>query len=317
MMMNEPGLPGGVNPLDFLYKLATQRGLTRPEFHQLGEQGLPHNKIFMWQCSFHNIVAQGSGRSKKEAKVAAARAVRDQLNFGELPPPPTFQSVMEKKKRKFQSDSGGENADNGNEAKSRKYDYSRHFQCYSGGNQQSNMMGLPYGYLPDRQSAGNGMMMGNDGCFEAYYNDPYMINMMESEQTAYEQPPDATASPMGKGFMSRLSKLDRYVIKRHTEIYPTDAQLTAVLKLVADVEDAIKKVSKEWNEASDNKIKIEGLVSCFELIFLASSYRQPSLELFPLSLCALRAFSDSQGFLFVLVKKYMQLMSIFFSGKSR
>ena len=32
-------LPGGVNPLDFLYKLATQRALQPPEFKQVTEQG--------------------------------------------------------------------------------------------------------------------------------------------------------------------------------------------------------------------------------------------------------------------------------------
>ena len=32
-------LPGGVNPLDFLYKLATQRSLQPPEFKQVTEQG--------------------------------------------------------------------------------------------------------------------------------------------------------------------------------------------------------------------------------------------------------------------------------------
>ena len=128
--MAELGLPGGVNPLDFLHKLATQRGLPRPDFVQVGEQGLPHNKVFVWQCSFYQVVAQGSGRSKKEAKVAAARAVRDQLNFNELPPPPTFQSQMERKlKRRLNSN--GDFAGNGAEsAKAQKYDYSLHFQCY-------------------------------------------------------------------------------------------------------------------------------------------------------------------------------------------
>ena len=130
--MTDLGLPGGVNPLDFLHKLATQRGLPRPDFAQVGEQGLPHNKVFVWQCSFYQVVAQGSGRSKKEAKVAAARAVRDQLNFNELPPPPTFQSQMERKlKRRLNSN--GEFAGNGAEssaAKAQKYDYSLHFQCY-------------------------------------------------------------------------------------------------------------------------------------------------------------------------------------------
>ena len=131
--MTDLGLPGGVNPLDFLHKLATQRGLPRPDFVQVGEQGLPHNKVFVWQCSFYQVVAQGSGRSKKEAKVAAARAVRDQLNFNELPPPPTFQSQMERKlKRRMNSNGSCGDFANGAEssAKVQKYDYSLHFQCY-------------------------------------------------------------------------------------------------------------------------------------------------------------------------------------------
>ena len=50
---------------------------------------------------------------------------------------------------------------------------------------------------------------------------------------------------MGKNFMSRLSKLDRYVIKRHSEIYPPEEHLTNVLKLVSDVEEVMKQVSQE------------------------------------------------------------------------
>ena len=64
-----------------------------------------------------------------------------------------------------------------------------------------------------------------------------------------------------KAFMSRLSKLDRYVIKRHTEIYPSEDHLKGVLKLVSDVEEVMKSVSEEWNKAEGNDIKIEGLVS--------------------------------------------------------
>jgi len=250
-MMAEPGLPGGVNPLDFLHKLATQRGLTRPEFLQLGEQGLPHNKLFMWQCSFHNVVAQATGRSKKEAKVAAARAVRDQLNFEELPPAPTHQSVMEKKKRKFEADGTGGAPQ---KEKSRKYDYASHFQCYGSGNQQGfGMMGLPYGYLPT-----NGM----DQMGDPYSYGPYMgmeDGAMGDPNMAYQQ------QDMGKNFMSRLSKLDRYVIKRHSEIYPPEEHLTNVLKLVSDVEEVMKQVSQEWNKAPENDIKIEGLVRVGDL----------------------------------------------------
>jgi len=248
-MMTEAGLPGGVNPLDFLHKLATQRGLTRPEFLQLGEQGLPHNKLFMWQCSFNNVVAQATGRSKKEAKVAAARAVRDQMNFEELPPAPTHQSVMEKKKRKFEGEGGA--PPNPDSKKSKKYDYARHFQAYGSGNPQGfGMMGVPYGYLPP-----NGMEFGFDQFMgmEDGSGDPNMSGGPYQQQDP------------GKGFMSRLSKLDRYVIKRHSEIYPSEDHLNGVLKLVSDVEEVMKQVSQEWNKVEENDIKIEGMVRVGDL----------------------------------------------------
>ena len=44
-------------------------------------------KTFVWHCSFNKLVAQGSGRSKKEAKIAAAKAIRDNLDYASLPPP--------------------------------------------------------------------------------------------------------------------------------------------------------------------------------------------------------------------------------------
>eukprot|EP00093_Oithona_nana_P010101 10101.XXX_52713_54495_1 [CDS] Oithona nana genome sequencing. len=253
--MAELGLPGGVNPLDFLHKLATQRGLPRPDFVQVGEQGLPHNKVFVWQCSFYQVVAQGSGRSKKEAKVAAARAVRDQLNFNELPPPPTFQSQMERKlKRRLNSN--GDFAGNGAEsAKAQKYDYSLHFQCYSGGT--GGPAGTPYGYLPmgpNKNSVG--------GPIDPFSSDPFALASDDSYSNAEYGVSDADSSmaAFNKGFMSRLSKLDRYVIKRHTEIYPKDQQLNSILGLVGDVEQAMKQVSSEWNEGEENSVKVEGLV---------------------------------------------------------
>ena len=96
----KPNLPGGVNSLDFLYKLATQRGLKAPDFKQVTEQGPAHMKTFVWHCSFNNLVAQGTGRSKKEAKVAAAKAIRDALDYDKLPPPPNCHSSAERKRRK-------------------------------------------------------------------------------------------------------------------------------------------------------------------------------------------------------------------------
>ena len=115
------------------------------------------------------------------------------------------------------------------------------------------MMGVPYGYLPT-----NGMQMGE---MDPFSYDPYMgiggmDGMGDNPGAAYQQQQD-----MSKGFMSRLSKLDRYVIKRHSEIYPTEDHLSGVLKLVSSLEEVMKQVSEEWNKAPENDIKIEGLVS--------------------------------------------------------
>ena len=66
-------------------------------------------KTFVWTCNFHGLEAQGVGRSKKEAKIAAAKALKDQIDVAALPPvsekkrkaPPAreAQSPSQKKKR--------------------------------------------------------------------------------------------------------------------------------------------------------------------------------------------------------------------------
>ncbi len=43
---------------------------------QLVEQGPSHMRTFVWECTFHNMTAQGQGRSKKDAKNAAAKAIK-------------------------------------------------------------------------------------------------------------------------------------------------------------------------------------------------------------------------------------------------
>ena len=50
---------------------------------QLSEDGPPHDKVFRWSCEFQGYFALGSGKSKKEAKMNAAKSVQDQLNIGE------------------------------------------------------------------------------------------------------------------------------------------------------------------------------------------------------------------------------------------
>merc|ERR1712110_1401407 len=133
-----------------------------------------------------------------------------------------------------QGDGNGAGPQKMDSKKSRKYDYASHFQCYGSGNQGFGMMGVPYGYLPT-----NGMQMGG------------MDRMGDNSGAAYHQQQD-----MSKSFMSRLSKLDRYVIKRHSEIYPTEDHLSGVLKLVSSLEEVMKQISEGWNKVPENDIKI-------------------------------------------------------------
>ena len=119
-------------------------------------------------------------------------------------------------------------------------------------------MATPYGYLPN-----NGKNA--PGPIDPFSNDPFAVGGADDSfaNTAADynvSDADSSMSAFNKGFMSRLSKLDRYVIKRHTEIYPTDEQLNSLLAMVGDVEQAMKQVSSEWNESEENTVKVEGLV---------------------------------------------------------
>ncbi len=64
------------NPSHFLFTVSSRRGLPAPVFEQVVEQGPPHMRTYVWQCQFHGYTAQGQGRTKKEAKAAAARAIQ-------------------------------------------------------------------------------------------------------------------------------------------------------------------------------------------------------------------------------------------------
>ena len=115
------GLPGGCNPADVLFKLAHARGIKAPVFQQVGtafsfinmfvvmlqvsEQGPPHAKTFTCACSFLEVgcccsdwcwspasfsyqgqhQSEGQGRSKKEARNAAAKRLIEQLDLSTLP----------------------------------------------------------------------------------------------------------------------------------------------------------------------------------------------------------------------------------------
>ena len=75
--------PGAMNPWDFLYKLASQRAMPPPTFKQISEAGPPHQRIYIWQGEFFGMTVQRQGRSKKGAKVAAAKAIKSNIKEDE------------------------------------------------------------------------------------------------------------------------------------------------------------------------------------------------------------------------------------------
>ena len=72
--------PGMQNPVDFLYKSASQRGMPAPCFEELAAHGPPNMRSYIMQCTFWKITAQGQGRTKKEAKQEAAKAIKARMD---------------------------------------------------------------------------------------------------------------------------------------------------------------------------------------------------------------------------------------------
>ena len=161
-------------------------------------------KTFVWSCAFNGLEAEGIGRSKKEAKAAAAKFLKEQLDLDSLPQP------GEKKRKSPATNQKGPQPF----SKKKKTDFPpRHF--------------FP-GQFPADQP---------DGCFADNANEEGGVGGL---------PP---CPPMNYGpgpiFYSRLSKLDRNVIRKHKEIYPGEAELAIILELVGDTEEAMKLVAEE------------------------------------------------------------------------
>ena len=62
-------------------------------------------------------------------------------------------------------------------------------------------------------------------------------------------------SRMSRNYRSRLSKLDRYVIKKHKDIYPLEKELSFILQLVTNTEESIKKVAESINALENEPAK--------------------------------------------------------------
>jgi hypothetical protein len=202
-------------------------------------------KTFVWACAFNGLESEGTGRSKKEAKAAAAKALKQQLDFDSLPQP------GDKKRKSMASPAGPAPF----QKKKKVPDFAqRQFQPQNFGNFFPGPP-VPFGVYP----APNGADMMNPQ-FDGFYSDAANDDLHNCNPAA---PPVnfGYAVPM---FNSRLSKLDKYVIKKHTEIYPEQSELSVILQLVKDTEECMKHVADDLNkpgeepdsqEAAGDKIK--------------------------------------------------------------
>lgn len=86
-------------PVSLLQELLSRRGIT-PSYELVQIEGAIHEPTFRYRVSFNDkdvpFTAMGAGRSKKEAKHSAARALIDKLTGVQLPEPqsaPTASNV--------------------------------------------------------------------------------------------------------------------------------------------------------------------------------------------------------------------------------
>ncbi|KAG6801533.1 interferon-inducible double-stranded RNA-dependent protein kinase activator A isoform X7 [Apis mellifera caucasica] len=76
--MEEIHQPQQVGPNMMPNELLSRRGTT-PKYELIQVEGAIHEPIFRYRVTVADVVAMGTGKSKKEAKHAAARAVLDKL----------------------------------------------------------------------------------------------------------------------------------------------------------------------------------------------------------------------------------------------
>uniref|UniRef100_T1J8G5 DRBM domain-containing protein n=1 Tax=Strigamia maritima TaxID=126957 RepID=T1J8G5_STRMM len=73
-----PNLLPTKTPISLLQELCARRGLT-PKYDLLSIEGAVHEPTFVYRVGVSDIVATGTGQSKKKAKHAAAKSVLDKL----------------------------------------------------------------------------------------------------------------------------------------------------------------------------------------------------------------------------------------------
>ena len=239
------GLPGGCNPADVLFKLAHGRGIKPPVFEQVTEQGPPHAKTFTWSCSFFEgeYTSVGHGRSKKEARNAAAKSLITQLDLSKLPAKPNRPGNDYKRKMMAMPNVGdqGEAADtdeSGQMPKKRRGNHNRGMMGFN-----PNMMGpMPMGPM-----GGTGMM--GPGGFGGFMG-PMMYG---GGGMAFPGP----GGYGGRMWAPKRTPDDKHVMDKHRSIFPDDKDLNKILKTVDKVERSLKTISDKFfedGEASEREV---------------------------------------------------------------
>ena len=173
----------------------------------------------------------GHGRSKKEAKNAAAKNLITQLDLSTLPQKP--QRNFNEKKRKIPANGVTEGEDAGKAPKKRKGNIDNGYVGFNPGS-----MGAP--------GSGFGGFMGNDFMGQGMGFGGFM-GMGFQGGYGYRR----------KQFTPRRTFEDRHVLDKHRSIYPEEADLHNILKVVDQVERAFKNISDiffEDGEGSEREI---------------------------------------------------------------
>ena len=254
------GLPGGCNPADVLFKLAHGRGIKPPVFAQVTEQGPPHAKTFTWSCSFfegeYNSV--GHGRSKKEARNAAAKTLITQLDLSKLPSKPHRPGNDYKRKMMGMQNLGesGEAGDTGEAAqmpKKRK------------GNNNRGMGFNPamMGPMPMGPMAMGGMGMGPGG-FGGFMG-PMMYGG-GGMGMGFPGPGGYGGHHGGRMWAPKRTSADKHVMDKHKSIFPEDKDLNKILKKVDKVERSLKAISdKFFEDGEESEREVTGVARVGDL----------------------------------------------------
>lgn len=248
------GLPGGCNPADVLFKLAHGRGIKPPVFEQVTEQGPPHAKTFTWSCSFfegeYNSV--GHGRSKKEARNAAAKSLITQLDLSKLPVKPNRPGNDFKRKM---MPNVGESGETGEPDESIQWPKKRR------GNHNRGMgFNQAMGPMPMGPMSMSGMGMGPGG-FGGFMGGPMMygggMGMGFPGPGGYHG---------GRMWAPKRTFADKHVMDKHKSIFPEDKELNKILKTVDKVERSLKAISdKFFEDGDDSEREVTGVARVGDL----------------------------------------------------